>query len=98
MDTRDTPDGTRRPTSTAPVIPICEAPGWRPDAFASDLFYTTDEMARILKVDPSTLRRWRRMKEPKGPLATCISDRTWRYHQADFVEWLTRRSGPMDAA
>ena len=36
------------------VFDIRQAPGWKPAPFKVALFYTTAEMARILKVDPST--------------------------------------------
>ena len=55
-------------------------------------------MAKMLKADPSTLRRWRRLKEPEGPTATRITDRSWRYYHVDFIEWLNKRGQPMDAA
>jgi len=86
------------PESKAPVIPIFDAPGWKPESVNDGACYTTEEMARILKVDPSTLRRWRRLEKPKGPRATFISERVWRYYHVDFVEWLNKRGHPMDAA
>ena len=83
---------------TASVTPISPAANWPMTQFAVDFFYTTKEMAKILKVDPSTLRRWRRLKIPKGPKATCISERTWRYYHADFVEWMNGRRNAVGAA
>ena len=83
---------------TASVTPISPDANWPVTQFVVDFFYTTEEMAKILKVDPSTLRRWRRLKIPKGPKATCISERTWRYYHADFAEWLNRRRNPVGAA
>jgi hypothetical protein len=83
---------------TASVTPISAAGNWPMTQFAVDFFYTTKEMAKILKVDPSTLRRWRRLKIPKGPKATCISERTWRYYHADFVEWMNERRNAVGAA
>ncbi|MGB2813392.1 MAG: helix-turn-helix domain-containing protein [Mycobacterium sp.] len=83
---------------TASVTPNSAAANWPMAQFAGDFFYTTEEMAKILKVDSSTLRRWRRLKIPKGPKATCISERTWRYYHADFVEWLNGRRNAVGAA
>ena len=83
---------------TASVTPISPAANWPVTEFAVDFFYTTEEMAKILKVDSSTIRRWRRLKIPKGPKATCISERTWRYYHADFVEWLNGRRNAVGAA
>lgn len=80
------------------VIDICPAPGWKPGPFKVALFYTTAEMARILKVDPSTLRRWRRQEPPSGPRAKRLSDRSWRYYHSDFIEWMNEGGQPMDAA
>jgi hypothetical protein len=83
---------------TASVTPISPAANWPMTQFAVDFFYTTEEMAKILKVDPSTLRRWRRLKIPKGPKATYISERIWRYYHADFVEWMNGRRNAVGAA
>jgi hypothetical protein len=83
---------------TASVTPISPAASRPISQFTVDAFYTTEEMAKILRVDPSTLRRWRRLTKPKGPTATPISERTWRYYHADFAEWLNRRRNPVGAA
>ena len=83
---------------TASVTPISPDANWPMTQFAVDFFYTTEEMAKILKVDSSTLRRWRRLKIPKGPKATCISERTWRYYHADFVGWMNERRNAVGAA
>lgn len=91
-------NGLTDPLDSGLVIPICEAPGWKPGPFKVALFYTTAEMARMLKVDPSTLRRWRRQNPPRGPKAKRLSDRSWRYYHSDFIEWLNRDGYPMDAA
>ncbi|MBJ7327276.1 MAG: helix-turn-helix domain-containing protein [Chthoniobacterales bacterium] len=83
---------------TASVTPISPDANWPMTQFVVDFFYTTVQMANILNVDPSTLRRWRRLEKPNGPKATCISERTWRYHHADFVEWLNTRRSAVGAA
>lgn len=80
------------------VDPISKAPVWRLGPFKVALFYTTAEMAEMLNVDPSTLRRWRRQNPPRGPKATRITARSWRYYHADFIEWLNEIRLPMDAA
>ena len=79
-------------------VPIFEASNWRPQPFRAARFYTTSQMAKILSCDPSTLRRYRRLEEPPGPKATFISQRVWRYYHNDFVDWLSKRNRPKDAA
>ena len=92
------PNGLTDPLDSGLVIPICEAPGWKPGPFKVALFYTTAEIAKILRVDPSTLRRWRRQEPPSGPRAKRLSERSWRYYHSDLIEWLNRDGYPMDAA
>ncbi|WP_187683711.1 helix-turn-helix transcriptional regulator [Nocardia wallacei] len=51
-------------------------------------WYTTEEIAVVLKVDPSSLRRWRTASPPQGPPFVTLSDRTTRYSGADVLEYL----------
>jgi hypothetical protein len=54
-------------------------------------WYDTEDVARIVKVDPSTIRRWRTAKPPQGPPFVRLSSGVVRYHPADFQEWLIGR-------
>ena len=62
-------------------------------------WYTTEELARIVKVDPSTIRRWRTGYPRQGPPFHRLSFGTVRYSPADVGEWLkTHRIDPGDLA
>ncbi|MCX5193246.1 helix-turn-helix domain-containing protein [Streptomyces sp. NBC_00249] len=60
---------------------------------------TTDELAGILNIDPSTLRRWRTARPPQGPPFVPVSDRVTLYSAVDIEHWLrSRRVDPTLAA
>ncbi|KUH38164.1 helix-turn-helix transcriptional regulator [Streptomyces kanasensis] len=52
---------------------------------------TTDELAGMLNVDPSTLRRWRSARPPQGPPFVPVSDRVTLYSVHDIEQWLRSR-------
>jgi predicted DNA-binding transcriptional regulator AlpA len=54
-------------------------------------WYTTEELARIMKVDPSTIRRWRTAYPRQGPPFVRLSFGVVRYYPADVQEWLSSR-------
>lgn len=54
-------------------------------------WYTTEELAKIVKVDPSTIRRWRTARPCQGPPFVRLSFGVVRYSAADVGEWLTKR-------
>ncbi|MBF6184864.1 MULTISPECIES: helix-turn-helix transcriptional regulator [Nocardia] len=54
----------------------------------------TEEVAALLKVDASSLRRWRTGQAAQGPPFVAISDRVIRYSGADVMEYLS--SGRID--
>ncbi|MEU8900681.1 helix-turn-helix domain-containing protein [Nocardia sp. NPDC048505] len=54
-------------------------------------WYTTEEVAKLLKVDPSSLRRWRTADPPQGPAFVPITGRVTRYYGADVVAYLRLR-------
>ncbi|MEV0361193.1 helix-turn-helix transcriptional regulator [Nocardia fusca] len=61
-------------------------------------WYTTEEVARILSVDASSLRRWRTAMPPQGPPFVQVSDRVIRYSSVDVEAYLqARRVDPMAA-
>ena len=59
----------------------------------------TEELARMLDVDASTLRRWRTARPPQGPPFVHMSGGITRYSQHDVQRWLLdRRTDPTWAA
>ncbi|MBR7827587.1 helix-turn-helix domain-containing protein [Actinospica sp. MGRD01-02] len=60
---------------------------WAGDA---DGLLSTEEVAALLGVDPSTLRRWRNAKPPEGPTFVPISERVTKYWRSDVLGWLSR--------
>jgi Helix-turn-helix domain len=69
------------------------------DELLSGSWFTTDELAALLGVDPSTLRRWRTGRPRKGPPFICLSSRVTLYSSRDVAGWLaTRRIDPGQAA
>ncbi|MBY8861129.1 helix-turn-helix domain-containing protein [Nocardia sp. CA2R105] len=62
-----------------------------PEAIVETSWYTTEEVAELLKVDASSLRRWRTARPPQGPPFVQISGRVTRYFGADVVAYLRNR-------
>lgn len=54
-------------------------------------WYSSAELAELLHVDASTIRRWRTSRPPKGPAFVRISDRVYMYNSNDVEAWLSRR-------
>ncbi|MEE4544098.1 helix-turn-helix domain-containing protein [Streptomyces sp. V4-01] len=52
---------------------------------------TTEEVARLLRVDPSTVRRWRTEQPPQGPPFIRLSERVVLYDAGDLQTWLDER-------
>jgi predicted DNA-binding transcriptional regulator AlpA len=52
---------------------------------------TTEEVARLLRVDPSSVRRWRAEQPPQGPPFIRLSDRVVHYDAGDLQDWLDQR-------
>lgn len=74
--------------TTATEQPELRESGW----------YTTEEVAALLRVDASSLRRWRTAEPPQGPPFVQVSDRVTRYCGADVIAYLSsRRIDPMAA-
>jgi len=62
-------------------------------------WYTTDEVAALLGVDASTLRRWRSSRPRQGPPFVRLSSRVTLYSVPDVQRWLaSRRIDPAEAA
>lgn len=53
---------------------------------AMPVYLTTAELAKLTKVDPSTLSRWRQRGE--GPRVTWLSSTCPRYRWEDVEAWL----------
>jgi predicted DNA-binding transcriptional regulator AlpA len=59
----------------------------------------TEELAAMLGVDSSTLRRWRTARPPQGPPFVHLSGGVTRYSKNDVRRWLLdRRTDPSWAA
>ncbi|WP_405640249.1 helix-turn-helix domain-containing protein [Streptomyces uncialis] len=74
MPSRSTPSGT--------------SPGTKPDGPLSGAWYSTGELARFLRVDPSTLRRWRTAHPLQGPPYVPVGGRVVLYSARDVETWL----------
>jgi hypothetical protein len=62
-------------------------------------WYSTEELAARLRVDPSSIRRWRTADPPQGPPFVRISARVTVYSASDVETWLrARRVDPERAA
>lgn len=61
-------------------------------------FMSTEELAELLDVDPSTIRRWRTARPHHGPPFIQISERVVKYATADVEQWLSTRRVIPEAA
>lgn len=62
-------------------------------------WYSTEELAELLGVDPSSVRRWRTARPPQGPPFVRVSSRVTMYSSTDVESWLrSRRVDPGRAA
>jgi predicted DNA-binding transcriptional regulator AlpA len=62
-------------------------------------WYSTEELAALLGIDPSSIRRWRTADPPQGPPFVRLSARLTVYSATDVEEWLRRRrTDPEQAA
>ncbi|MBT2400709.1 helix-turn-helix domain-containing protein [Streptomyces sp. ISL-100] len=61
----------------------------------ANAWYSTNELATRLRLDASTLRRWRTARPLQGPPFISISGRVIMYSSLDVEEWLrSRRTVP----
>ncbi|QJY49052.1 helix-turn-helix transcriptional regulator [Pseudonocardia broussonetiae] len=64
-----------------------------------DTWFTTEELADLLGVDPSSVRRWRTATPPEGPPFVRVSTRHTIYARTDIEAWLEQhRTDPGNAA
>jgi predicted DNA-binding transcriptional regulator AlpA len=62
-------------------------------------WYSTEELANLLGVDASSIRRWRTSRPVQGPPFVKLSSRVTLYNARDVERWLhTRRVDPGRAA
>lgn len=61
-------------------------------------FMTTQELARLMKVDPSSVRRWRTAVPTQGPPFIRLSRRVVKYRRDDVERWLADRRVDPDVA
>ncbi|MBB1245493.1 helix-turn-helix domain-containing protein [Streptomyces durbertensis] len=62
-------------------------------------WYRTGELASLLGVDASTVRRWRTARPPVGPPFVKMSERVFLYSETDVQRWLgSRRTVPGQGA
>jgi predicted DNA-binding transcriptional regulator AlpA len=59
---------------------------------------TTEELARMLRVDPSSIRRWRTARPQQGPPFIQLSERVIMYAIEDVRDWLASRRVRPEAA
>jgi predicted DNA-binding transcriptional regulator AlpA len=50
---------------------------------------TTEQLAKLLSVDPSTVRRWRTQDPLQGPPFVRLSERVTVYSAHDVEAWLS---------
>lgn len=56
-----------------------------------DTWFTTEELADLLGVDPSSVRRWRTATPPEGPPFVRVSARHTIYARTDVEAWLEQQ-------
>jgi hypothetical protein len=62
-------------------------------------WYSSQELAELLHVDASTIRRWRTSHPPQGPAFIRVSNRVYVYNSNDVATWLaSRRVDPGEVA
>lgn len=59
---------------------------------------TTEELAELLDVDGSTVRRWRTSRPVQGPPFVQLSERVTMYSAHDVEHWLRSRRIDPDKA
>jgi hypothetical protein len=63
-----------------------------PDSDAlDDGMLSTEDVAKLLGVDASTLRRWRTAEPPLGPPFISIAERVTKYCKCDVRQWIALR-------
>src|SRR4051812_10205594 len=69
------------------------------DTTMAERWYSTEHLADLLGIDPSSLRRWRPALPLQGPPFVRLSARKTIYSATDVAQWLrARRTDPSTAA
>ncbi|GIF16603.1 hypothetical protein FHX34_103960 [Actinoplanes teichomyceticus] len=69
-----------------------------PTTPSSTELITTEELAKMLRVDPLSVRRWRTARPVQGPPFIQLSERVIMYSITDVREWLVSRRITPEAA
>jgi hypothetical protein len=69
----------------------CSAVETVPGHIQTPQLLTAEEIARLLRVDPSSVRRWRAARPPEGPPFIRMSERVVLYDAEDLRAWLGAR-------
>lgn len=81
------------------VLPAEQGPGNDGPGLLHSGWYTTEDVADLLGVDASTLRRWRTSTPMQGPPFVRLTTRVTMYSVPDVEAWLSsRRVDPATAA
>ncbi|WP_405589984.1 helix-turn-helix transcriptional regulator [Streptomyces sp. NBC_01190] len=86
MSLSNAPLPARQRTRESGAVPDEYPPGHAPTEML-----TTQEIARLLRVDPSSVRRWRSQQPPQGPPFVRLSQRKVLYDATDLQHWLEQR-------
>jgi predicted DNA-binding transcriptional regulator AlpA len=73
------------------VVALVSRPDDHASGAADEALMTTEQLARLLGVDPSSVRRWRTSTPVQGPPFIRMSDRVVKYRRADVERWLDSR-------
>ncbi|WP_025988911.1 helix-turn-helix domain-containing protein [Mycobacteroides abscessus] len=60
-------------------------------------WFTTEELAELLGVDASSVRRWRTSRPLQGPPFVNVSTRVTLYSAVDVEQWLRRHRTDPDS-
>lgn len=82
MMTHEEPQAAPPPSTVQPLTD---------SAVVDDVLLSTREVAELLGVDGSTLRRWRTAEPPAGPPFVPISERVTKYRKGDVRDWIMLR-------
>lgn len=87
------------PNKSALPREMCCGKGLKAMSASHGYWYSSKELAELLHVDASTIRRWRTSRPPRGPAFARVSNRVYVYNSNDVEAWLaSRRVDPGEAA
>ena len=62
-----------------------------PRGLRTSTLLSTQEVALLLRIDPSSVRRWQAERPPQGPPFIRLSERVVLYDTDDVQDWLDER-------